>query len=387
MTRKEFIRMCGVFGITMPLQAAFSSCEKEEITPSSINKVIIIGAGAGGLTAGYLLNQQGVEVQILEASSTYGGRMKRTNDFASFPIPLGAEWLHVERGVFDEIVNDPSIQVTTQTTPYNLDEDYALYEGAEIGLDDVGFTIDQKFINATWFDFFDQYVVPSIEQKISYNKIVNTIDYTGDEVIVKTVDEEFRADRVIVSVPVKILQNGMINFSPALPENKTNAISEVTVWDGCKAFIAFSEQFYPAIIAFDLSEETEGQKLYYDAAYGQNTTENILGLFSVGANAQDYIQRSGDDLINYMLSELDEIFDGQASANYIKHTFQNWNAEPFANGAYVYDREDWRRIRTLGESVDNKLFFAGDAYTTGSDWGSVHAAARSAKRAVHELVV
>ena len=387
MTRKEFIRMCGVFGITMPLQAAFSSCEKEEITPSSINKVIIIGAGAGGLTAGYLLNQQGVEVQILEASSTYGGRMKRTNDFASFPIPLGAEWLHVERGVFDEIVNDPSIQVTTQTTPYNLDEDYALYEGAEIGLDDVGFTIDQKFINATWFDFFDQYVVPSIEQKISYNKIVNTIDYTGDEVIVKTVDEEFRADRVIVSVPVKILQNGMINFSPALPENKTNAISEVTVWDGCKAFIAFSEQFYPAIVAFDLSEETEGQKLYYDAAYGQNTTENILGLFSVGANAQDYIQRSGDDLINYMLSELDEIFDGQASANYIKHTFQNWNAEPFANGAYVYDREDWRRIRTLGESVDNKLFFAGDAYTTGSDWGSVHAAARSAKRAVHELVV
>jgi monoamine oxidase len=379
--------MCGIFGITMPLQAAFSSCEKEEITPNSINKVIIIGAGAGGLTAGYLLNQQGIEVQILEASSTYGGRMKRTIDFASFPIPLGAEWLHVERGVFDEIVNDPSIQVTTQTTPYNLDEDYALYEGVEIGLDDVGFTIDQKFINATWFDFFDQYVVPSIEQKISYNKIVNTIDYTGDQVIVKTADEEYTADRVIVSVPVKILQNGMINFSPALPENKTNAINEVTVWDGCKAFIAFSEKFYPAIVAFDLSEEMEGQKLYYDAAYGQNTSENILGLFSVGANAQDYIQRSGDDLINYILSELDEIFDGQASANYIKHTFQNWNAEPFANGAYIYDLEDWRRLRTLGESVDNKLFFAGDAYTTGSDWSSVHAAARSAKRAVEELVV
>ena len=43
-------------------------------------------------------------------------------------------------------------------------------------------------------------------------------------------------------------------------------------------------------------------------------------------------------------------------------------------------------MKRLGESVNNKLFFAGDAYTTGSDWSSVHAAARSAKRAVDELV-
>ncbi|MEM7512506.1 MAG: FAD-dependent oxidoreductase, partial [Bacteroidota bacterium] len=71
---------------------------------------------------------------------------------------------------------------------------------------------------------------------------------------------------------------------------------------------------------------------------------------------------------------------------YVKHVFQNWNAEPFARGAYIYDQENWRRIRTLGESVDGKLFFTGAEYTTGDDWSSVHTAARSAKRAVEELV-
>ena len=99
-----------------------------------------------------------------------------------------------------------------------------------------------------------------------------------------------------------------------------------------------------------------------------------------------YLNLSDTELRTYMLTELDEIFAGQASTNYVRHIFQNWNDEPFINGAYVSDYEDRIKIRNLGESVDDKLFFAGDSYTTGNDWGSVHAAARSANRAVQELV-
>jgi len=53
---------------------------------------------------------------------------------------------------------------------------------------------------------------------------------------------------------------------------------------------------------------------------------------------------------------------------------------------YVYDDENWRRVRTLGASVNGNLYFAGDAYTTGDDWSSVHTAARSAIRAIEEMV-
>ena len=183
-----------------------------------------------------------------------------------------------------------------------------------------------------------------------------------------------------------MLKNGVISFSPALPDDKKRAINESTVWNGCKAFIAFSEKFYPAFTAFDITPETAGQKLYYDAAYGQNTDQNILGLFAVGTGAHPYIQLTDEALITYILNELDVIYNGQASANYIKHTFQNWNSEPFINGAYLFDHENWRRVRTLGESVGDKLFFAGEAYTNGNDWGSVHAAARAAKVAVAALI-
>ena len=170
MTRGEFIKICSILGIGLPIQATFGSCINDDSISNLPNKVIIIGAGAAGLSAAYLLNQRGIDVQILEASSRYGGRMKRTLDFADFPIPLGAEWLHVEKDILDEIVNGSSVQAEVNTTPYDLDEDYGLFEGQQISVEDVGFTIDQKFINSSWLDFYEQYVLPSVENRILFNK-------------------------------------------------------------------------------------------------------------------------------------------------------------------------------------------------------------------------
>ncbi|MEM7342732.1 MAG: NAD(P)/FAD-dependent oxidoreductase [Chloroflexota bacterium] len=394
MNRREFIKICGLLGITLPLAGVVTACDEVELLVSdegndvanNIDNIIIIGAGAAGLSAGYLLQQQGIAFQILEASSSYGGRMKRTTEFANFPIPLGAEWIHVPPDILEEIVNDDSVDVNIETTMYDPEVDEVLYEGEWFTIEDADFTEDSKFINATWFDFFEQYIVPSVASQITYNAVVEAIDYSTEIIQVKTGGETYSATQVIVTAPVKILQNGAITFTPKLPNDKQDAIDSARVWDGCKAFIEFSEKFYPALTGFEITPETAGDKLYYDASYGQDTSQHILGLFAVGTAARPYIELSDDELIEYILYELDELSDGQASPNYVKHIFQNWNEEPYANGAYVMDDEDWRVIIRLGESVDNRLFFAGDAYTEGSDWSSVHTAARSAGRAVEEIL-
>lgn len=387
MTRKEFVEICTLLGISIPFQPLLASCKTDDggAGTNFEGTVLIIGAGAAGLTAGHLLNQMGVEFRILEANSTYGGRIKQTRDFVDFPISLGGEWLHVERDVLSEIVNDNAIPIDIETTPYDLEEDTALYEGQEVTMEDLGFTIDQKFIGSSWLDFFERYVVPSVEDHIVYNEVVQAIDYSGDQVEVSTNSGQFSADKVILTVPVKLLQSNTISFTPSLPNRKREALNSVTVWDGFKAFIEFSEPFYPTAIGFDIVPETAGQKLYYDAAYGQNSNRHVLGLFSVGTGTLPYRELSNEALKDYMLAELDALFDGQASVNYIQHIAQNWNQDPFARGAYVVDHENWRSVRTLGESVANKLYFAGTSYTDGEDWSSVHTAARSAIRAVNEL--
>jgi len=57
-------------------------------------KILIIGAGIAGITAGKILRDRNIDFEILEASAVYGGRIKKIDNFADFPIDLGAEWIH-----------------------------------------------------------------------------------------------------------------------------------------------------------------------------------------------------------------------------------------------------------------------------------------------------
>ena len=386
MTRAEFIKMCTLLGIGVPVMgpSLFAHSESEDKRPK---KVIVIGAGPAGMTAAHLIKQAGVEVHVLEASDYIGGRTKINTEFTNFPLPLGAEWLHTEREVFDEIINDENVEVAIDTKPYNLEEDYALLRKKIISMEDLGFTIDQKFIGSSWFQFFETYVYPNIKEDIQFNTAVNHIDYTADQVVVSTANSQtFTADKVVVTVPLKLLQLGAIQFNPPLPEKKQSAINEVEVWDGCKAFIKFSNQFYPTAVVTELVPDDYGYRLYYDAAYGQKTTDNILGLISVGPTSQAYIEMTPDQRIEYMLTELDAVFGGKASLHYIDYIFQDWTQEPFAKAAYIQDFSHWRTVAKLGKPVDRKVYFAGDAYTDGRDWGSVDAAAYSAMDAVRKML-
>lgn len=391
MNRLDFIKVCGLLGLSIPLQGVLNACSSRKdglVSGNFSGKVIIIGAGAAGMSAGYLLAQQGVDYQILEASSAHGGRMKRTTTFVDFPVPLGAEWLHGSPIEFTKIVNDESIQIATQTVGYDSQDivgyyDNGVYTTAAHG--DPG--TDRKFINSTWFDFFDTYIAPSVLSNTQFNTVVNAIDYSGSKVVITdTNNQVYEADKIIFTAPLKILQEGNISFTPTLPNDKRNAIQNAPVWGGFKAFIEFSSKFYPVYLAFSDSETSAGQRIYYDASYGQSSSRHVLGLFSVGQQAEQYQNLSGDAQRDYMLNELDQVFNGAASSNYIKHIVQNWNEEPHIKGAYLSDGAASSISTVLATTINDKVYFAGDAYTKFDDWSSVHIAARSARDAVSEIL-
>ena len=290
--------------------------------------------------------------------------MKIDTDFADFPIPLGSEWIETGVGIFNEIVNDGSVQANLNTIP----------DGP-----------DRKFVNYSWFQFFEDYVVPSVLPKIQFNTVVETIDYQENQVVVTTQSGQHIADRVVVAVPLKILQEGLVTFVPELPQSKRNAIADLQVWEGFKAFFEFTDKFYDDQ-QFPPTPVSEGDKWFYDAAYGQNSTKNILGVFAVGTPAVDYTSRSDNDLRDFILAELDGLYGGQATQKYMNHIVQNWNEEPFIQGGYLSDHADWNKVAKLGESVNDKVYFAGGPYTDGQDWVSVHAAARSARSVIDEML-
>jgi monoamine oxidase len=218
-----------------------------------------------------------------------------------------------------------------------------------------------------------------------FDSVVNSINYSGDKIIISTKHGKKSADKVIISVPLKILQVGDIDFIPELPKDKQKAINNALIWDGFKAFFEFSDRFYDSGFEKVLEDSEVGQKVFYDASYGQNTTKNIIGLFAVGTPVDAYNSLSKSQLKDVVLNELDNLFSEQTSTYYNKHISQNWNKEPFIKGGYLTDHADWRLVQELGESVNNKVYFAGGAYTDGEDWVSVHTAAQSAKKVADEI--
>src|SRR5947208_11861902 len=56
-------------------------------------KVVIIGAGPAGLTAGYLLSKEEVDVVVLEADPVYVGGISRTVTYNGFHFDIGGHRL------------------------------------------------------------------------------------------------------------------------------------------------------------------------------------------------------------------------------------------------------------------------------------------------------
>lgn len=396
MTRKDFIKRCAAIGMVTPFFASMvSACAADDvfIAPFDVNfdgRVLVIGAGAAGLTAGHALKQHNIDFTILEASGRYGGRVKEITDFADVPIDLGAEWIHTDPSILATLLNDRSVNAEIDIITYRP-EKISIWTNGKLRRRNFfsNFYSEYKFKNTTWFSFFDRYIVPGIRDRLVLNSPVQEIDYTSSTVRVTTSGGEvYEADKVIVTVPLTMLQNDSITFRPAFPTEKRQALDEVPMPDGIKVFMEFSERFYPDMLMFEgvleALDSASGERVYYDAAFRKESQANLLGLFAVGEPATVYAtMETEEELMEYILNELDEIFDGKASRYYRKHVTQNWSKEPYIQGSYShypnYDSHD-----VIQAPLDNKVFFAGEAYAE-SD-ATVHGAGESAYVAVEAIV-
>jgi monoamine oxidase len=391
MKRKEFIEKSLLMGISLQfLSSTFlQSCSQDDsIFPKFqtdfSGKVTIVGAGAAGLAAGYLLKRYGVDFEILEAAPVYGGRLKKSENFADFPIDIGAEWIHTDPKILADIINKSDFNGNVDIIVYNPQTIKSWKNGKLKSHNYINnFYSEWKFKNSTWFDFFEQFIVPEIANKIKLNKPITGINYEGDKVILSTnTNESFETDKVLITTSIKTLQNNQIVFQPSLPAGKKEAINKTFMGDGIKIFIEFKEKFYPDILAFgNIFQALNAEdKFIYDAAFRKDSSKNILGLFAINEKANAYTQlNSEEEIIAKFMAELDEIFDGKATANYVNHIIQNWSKEPFIQGAYSYSFDGNQKdiVAKICEPLFNKVYFAGEALSINNQ-AMVHGACESA---------
>lgn len=441
MDRRHFIKqstLLSIGGLLIP-STFLSTCRKENLF-EDINydgKVIIIGAGAAGLYAAYILKSKGINFQILEASSKYGGRLGKLTGFANFPIDTGAQWLHGKNSILGDLITKSNTTITlddsetkywfnnqlVNSLPQNTDifegdnlpdisyKDYALQKGlgneykyiveniagdqgaAASRLSVFGNNQDEenwisgdddfKF-QETFFDLFDKQIASEVKDKILLNTIVSKIDYSQTEIIITASNNRlFNADKVIITVPIPILKSGDIQFIPSLQNEKINAFSKIGMDAGMKVFLKFSTKFFDQnIIGGSICAA------YADDSIGKAQSDNILLAFIMGDQAAYLTALANDTAItNALLQELDLMYNGQATTSFIASHVENWTTNPFVKGAYSYSTVgmgDARKIAT--QSISKKLYFAGEAMNINGHHQTVHGAVETGYREVINIL-
>ncbi len=332
-------------------------------------KIIIIGAGASGLAAAKVLEQSNLDYSILEASDRYGGRLKKDTTLADFPIDIGAEWIHSDPIVLNLMKGKKGEDIDEQLLSYRLENtgswDGQKYKENRPWLNNFvyNFMPESKFKNSTWYDFVDEHLAQYVKHNIKYNQRVTEIDYSDKKIIIKTENNEnYVADKVLVTVSLGVLKSNSIKFTPDLNAEMKKAIDAISFDNGFKIVLKFADKFYPDAITCEVES---GEKVYYDIAFKKDAQTNVLGVLCRGDEAQKYYDLNSEKkIIDNILLELDEMFDEQASKSFSgEYIFEDWGRHKFTLGTWTQaSLEKNSHLKALNQSLDNKVYFAGEIY-------------------------
>lgn len=380
-------------------------------------KLTIIGAGAAGMYAAYTLNYLGLKdvtnVQILEAHPTLvGGRVRRMTEeqmevATEVPLDVGAEWIHVQPEILEDLLLfDESDKELPETIVYSPQEYSTYFNGRHRGMNFMRFFYSEfKFYDTTWYGYLERFILPYVSDNIMMDSAVVKIDSSSPDNIVLTLKngQVMTTDYVFVATPVGQLQTITdtgktkqrdIEFVPPPSSEKVDAWDFVEYTSGIKAWFEFTERFYP-------DEQLQSRRLraiasddsYFNGLFGKDFTDrNVLATLIVGEKARRLSEKSQNNdtqILELIMEELDEIFDGKASKYLVQNYVQNWSTEEYIMGAYANNPLALRTtdtFRTLTEPMgDKRIYFCGE-YAHYDHTASVHGAALSARETVERFL-
>jgi monoamine oxidase len=427
-----------------------ASCgkENENVIPNG-KTVVVIGGGISGLAAAKKLKENGFTVIVLEAQEKVGGRI-RTDRSLGVAFDEGASWIHGPRGnpitslatqagANTFLTSDDSVEVFntngiaysdtvltkaetqfesalnavrsagTQTKSfqtvfnslyptqandklwkYMLSAYLEFSTGGDISkLSSKFFDDDEEFngddvIITNGYDKVTDFMAQGLEIRLSTR--VTGINYANTKVVITANGSNIQADFVVVSVPLGVLKNNVIAFTPSLPANKIDAISNTNIGNVNKFLLTWKTPFWdPDLQYIGYTPDTKG-KFNYFLNIKKFTPSNGLMTFALGDYATVTENLSDSQIINEIMLHLKGIYGNSipSPSNFLR---TKWGQNINSFGAYSYPTNGSTSadFDTLANQVNNKIFFAGE-HTEREYRGTVHGAYLSGIREADKII-
>ena len=316
--------------------------------------VIVIGAGFAGLAAARALVDEGREVVVVEARDRTGGRA-HTVPFGGAVADLGPSWIHgadnnpltqlaADAGVatiefdYDNQVggDDEAAAFIEEITEEALDADNA--EGRPLSdllpdtlsaaqewalsvevidefgaepselsmgaLDEGEEMLGEDLILEQGYGAITDYLADGLDIRLEW--VVSEIEYGAEGVTVYSTDgEELSADLAVVTLPVGVLRAKNVEFTPALPSEKVEALAGLGSGLLDKLWLSFDEVFWDpdADVINWIDPENPGLWPFWINGY-KLFGEPILLTFNAGGVARDLADWSDEKLVASAMAAL-----------------------------------------------------------------------------------
>jgi monoamine oxidase len=330
--RREFLRKSAVAAAGLSL-ARYSLVTG---TPAG-KKIIIIGAGMAGLSAGYELTQLGHDVTILEARARPGGRVQTLRE----PFDDG---LHAEAGAARIPENHNLTLKYVKLFDLPLEPMYPSHlsalrfdSGAMRQVPIEGFTeaLGRNFgtelggAPARWSkikggnDLLPKAFAKRLAEKIQYESPVVQIDQDQKAVRVtfvrKGVTQTIIADRAICALPFSLLRQIEL---PNFPEKKRTAIKNVRYDSVSRVYLQTRKRSWEdkGLNGFGLTKEAVE---IWQPTWNQPGQRGILMTYARPGEAEKIAALRGDERVNTILGQLGPMYAGLRE-NFEKGTSKVW---------------------------------------------------------------
>jgi len=392
--------------------------------------VAVVGAGGAGIGAARRVLEAGLTCRVIEARRHVGGRAP-TQMMRGHPVDLGAHWLHAGprnplvalarlRGERLRPVSpvrhayhagrpldaagaamaglgwDKVVQAVAGTArrPADLPADAdlpplgrftrrtlavhglvcgrPLHEASAKDFDAAQDEDDSNWFIAGGYGAYLERLAAGLP--ITFGAPVRRITLTSGGVTLETAAGRLQARAVIVTVPVMVLQTGVITFEPGLPEPLARALS------------AFLPGTYEHVILHWPRPPFSGA----DRLLGISGSrfDHVSMLTHIDGSAFHYLELDHETINS--VGERRVVFAREAlAATFGRRSLQgvtvqhatDWRHDPFARGSWSVVPAGHFGIRqALAEPVEGRVWFAGEA-TSAGQWGTVGGAWQEGTRA------
>ena len=359
-------------------------------------KIIIIGAGIAGLSAGYELTQLGHQIAILEARARPGGRIQTLREpFADgLYAEAGAARIPYDHDLVLKYVKLFGLPLEpmypSQLSALIADGramkrrkigDFTKELGKAFGSELGGAPARMSKIKGG-NDLLPKAFAERLANKIHYNSPVVRIeqDATSARAVFMQngAAEVLAADQILCTVPFSVLRK--IQFPANFSENKIKAINELDYGNVSRVYLQTKKRSWEeaGLSGFGLTKESVE---VWQPTWNQPGQRGIVMTYARPGTAEPIAAMKESERITSTVKQLDSFLPG-VRENFESGTSKCWNEDEWARGAWAFAGVG---NLLLFAQPEGRIHFAGEHLSLLPSWmqGALSSSTQAIKQ-IHE---